>query len=97
MKHDPVPGRGLDVDRAAVLLDDPVADREAQPGPFADRLGGEERVEDPLADRRVDAAAGVGDLDPDAAASGSGPVRIVTVPSAQQASMAFISRLTTTW
>ena len=78
MKQDPVPGVGLDLDRAAVLLDDPVADREAQPGPLADRLGGEERVEDPLADRRVDAAAGVGDLDPDALGLGLGPVRIVT-------------------
>ena len=72
---------GLDLDRASVLLDDAVADRKAEAGPLADGLGGEERVEDPLADRRLDAAAGVGDLDPDSGRLGLGPVRIVTVPS----------------
>ena len=50
-------GGGLDLDRAAVVLDDAVADRQAQAGPLADRLGGEEGVEDPVADRRVDAVA----------------------------------------
>src|SRR4051812_4943452 len=32
------------VDPPAVFLNDPVADAEAQPGPFADRLGREERA-----------------------------------------------------
>jgi hypothetical protein len=50
-------------DDSAVHLDDPVADRQAQPGPLADRLGREERVEDFVADLRIDAAAGIGDLD----------------------------------
>ena len=87
---------GLDLDRAVVLLDDPVADREAQPGPLADRLGGEERVEDPLADGRVDAAAGIGDLDPDALDLGIGSGADRDRALGGQASMAFISRLTTT-
>ena len=55
----------LEVDRPAVVLDDPVAHRQAQAGPLADRLGGEERVEDLVADRRLDARAVVGDLDLD--------------------------------
>ena len=81
-----------------VLLDDPVADREPQPGPFADRLGGEERVEDPFADRRLDAAAGVGDVDPDALGLGLGTrADRDGIRPAVQASMAFMSRLTTTW
>src|SRR6185312_13271047 len=69
----PLARSGLDLDGPVVLLDDPVADREPQPGPLAQRLGGEERVEDPIADRRIDAAAGVGDLDPDPLAPGIGP------------------------
>src|SRR4051794_37602326 len=36
-------GGRLDPDPPAVRLDDAVADRQAQPGPLADRLGGEER------------------------------------------------------
>ncbi len=32
-----------------MFLDDAVADREAEAGSLADGLGGEERVEDPLA------------------------------------------------
>src|SRR5207253_1172015 len=35
-------GRGVDVDPTPVLLDDPVADRQAQPRPLTDRLGREE-------------------------------------------------------
>src|SRR5439155_11704548 len=34
-------------DRAAVLLDDPIRDGQAQARAFADLLGGEERIEDP--------------------------------------------------
>ena len=41
----PLAGPALDLDPAAVPGDDPVADREAQAGPLAHRLGGEERVE----------------------------------------------------
>ena len=37
---------GLDLDRAAVALDDAVDDRQAEAGALADVLGGEERVED---------------------------------------------------
>ncbi|MEO8840083.1 MAG: sigma-54 dependent transcriptional regulator [Kofleriaceae bacterium] len=36
-----------DLDRSAVVLDDAVADRQPQPGAFADILRGEERIEDP--------------------------------------------------
>src|SRR5690606_10310223 len=39
-------GSGCDADDAAVLLDDLVRDREAEPGALADRLGREERIED---------------------------------------------------
>ena len=49
----PLARGGLDVDGSAMLADDAVADREAEAGPLAERLGGEERVEDPLADRRA--------------------------------------------
>ena len=80
-----------------MLLDDPVADREAQARPLADRLGGEERVEDPVAHRGVDAAAGVGDLDPDDLGLGVDVVRTVTVPPSAQASIALVSRFMTTW
>ena len=36
-----------DLDRSAVILDDAVADRQPEPGAFADVLRGEERIEDP--------------------------------------------------
>ena len=90
---------GLDLDRAAVLLDDPVADRQAQAGPLADRLGGEERVED--------AARGSPGRCPQPLSvtsirtpPSSGSVRGADAspfPLGEQASMAFISRLTMTW
>src|SRR5262249_45622335 len=42
-------GGSVDIDRSAMLLDDDVmADRQAQPCPFARRFGGEERVEHAL-------------------------------------------------
>src|SRR5829696_5791927 len=58
----PHPDGALDGDPPAVLLDDAVADAEAQPRPLPDRLRGEEGVED-LRDRvGRDAAAVVLDL-----------------------------------
>src|SRR5262249_57791612 len=45
-EHGAALGRALGSDLAPVLGDDLVADREAEPGALADRLGGEERVED---------------------------------------------------
>src|SRR5512138_2216456 len=54
-------GRLLELDRAAVLLRDLVADGEAEPGPLPLCLGGEERLEDALRDLRADARAGVRD------------------------------------
>src|SRR5437762_14019733 len=41
-----VPGLALDGQGAAVLLDDPAAQREAEARPLAGRRGGEERLED---------------------------------------------------
>ena len=46
-----------------MVLDDPVAEREAEPRPLADVLGGEEGVEDPVVDRRGDPAAVVRNAD----------------------------------
>ena len=53
--------RGIDLDPAVVVLDDAVADRQAQARPLPRVLGGEERLEDLVAIGRGDAAAGVGD------------------------------------
>src|SRR5205085_2641688 len=53
----PAPGRH----GAVVALADAVDHRQAQPGAFAGRLGGEERIEDALDDGRIDAGSGVGD------------------------------------
>ncbi|MNS96370.1 hypothetical protein D3C72_1306670 [compost metagenome] len=47
-----------------VLVDDAVGDRQAQAGTAAHRLGGEERIEDALAQFRRNATAGVFELDP---------------------------------
>ena len=41
----PSPLLALDLESAAVLLDDAVGDAEPQPGSLADLLGGEERLE----------------------------------------------------
>ncbi len=78
-QHDPelgeFAGLGLDLDRAAVLLDDDVvAEREAETGAFAGRLGGEERIEDLVAHLGRDAGAVIADadLDPVAEALGRG-------------------------
>src|SRR5262245_23456274 len=53
----------LDVDAAAVVADDAVADRQPQPRPLPHRLGGEERLEGVRQVLRADAAAVVLDLD----------------------------------
>src|SRR4051812_49638988 len=50
----PAGGR-RDLDPAVVLVDDAITDAESQARPLADRLGREERIEDPLADRFLDA------------------------------------------
>src|SRR5690242_14565770 len=50
-------------DRTAMLLDDSVRHRKAQPRALARRLGGEERIVDAVQMLGRDAAAGVGYLD----------------------------------
>src|SRR5207248_869083 len=60
------PHLALDLDGAAVVADDAEADRQSQPRPLADRLGGEERLEQPRPVLRPDAAAVVLHLDHDA-------------------------------
>ena len=56
----------VDRDRAAMLLrDDVVADRQAEPGALAGRLGREERLEQLVADLRRDADAVVAHPDLD--------------------------------
>src|ERR1041384_4716369 len=56
----PLPRLALHRDEAVALLDDPVHHREAEPGPLAERLGGEERLEEVGADLGRHAAAGIG-------------------------------------
>src|SRR5450759_3148214 len=68
----PPAGSALELDPTTVIGHDALADREAEAGPLADRLGREERVEDPRADRRRDPAAIVGDLEHDVVAVGPG-------------------------
>ena len=63
MKVVPLADLALDVDAAVVLLDDGVADGQAQPGALADALGREERIEDAGAVLGPDARARVGDAD----------------------------------
>src|SRR5947209_15873130 len=59
-----VAGLRRDADVAAMAIDhDPVRDVQAQPGALADRLRGEERLEDPLPQLGRDARPGVTDLD----------------------------------
>ena len=98
---EPAPHAGaLDLDPAAVVGDDAVADAQAQAGPAAERLGGEERVEDPRQHVGRDAAAVVGDLDDDLAVDRPGR-RPGSCPSALAAVLdrlqAFISRFRNTW
>ena len=54
---------------AAQILDDVVGKREAEAEAGADRLGREERIEDPLQMRAVDAGAAILDPELDAAAT----------------------------
>src|SRR5271157_1105528 len=55
-----------------MFLDDPVTRRQPEPDAPADRLGREERVEDLVSDRRVDAAAIIEDVDLDSVRGGTG-------------------------
>ena len=58
------PELGLDIDPAAMLLDDDVVGhREAEPGSFSGRLGGEEGIEHLLPDLGRDAGAVVANAD----------------------------------
>ena len=60
------PTLAVDLDRAAMLLgDDVVADREAEPGALAGRLGREERLEQLVPDLGRDAGAVVAHPDLD--------------------------------
>ncbi len=56
-------GLAVDFDPSVMILDDPVADREAEPGATPRRLGGEERLEDLAQIRTGNPHAGVLDLD----------------------------------
>ncbi len=53
----------MDLDPAVVFFDDAVTDAQSQSGSLAQRLGREKRVEDALADCRVDPATVVRDID----------------------------------
>src|SRR5467141_1339886 len=55
--------RAHDGDRAAVLLDDPVRDGQAQARAFPDFLGGEERIEDPPLEPGWNPLTGIGQGD----------------------------------
>ena len=55
----PHAGLAVDLDRPARLGDDPVDDREPEPGPLARRLRREVRLEDPVPDLRRHPRAGV--------------------------------------
>ena len=59
----PRPRLARDLDRGAVRLDDPVDDRQSEPGSLADRLGGEERIEDAFERVRVHAGSRVTDAE----------------------------------
>src|SRR5262249_50443820 len=58
--------------RSPVPLDDAVAEREAETRALTNRLGGKERLEDPIADLLRDSRARVLDVHRDAAARGVG-------------------------
>ncbi len=49
----------IDADMTSRLLDEAMHHGEAEPRPFALRLGGEERLEDPIENLGADAGAGV--------------------------------------
>ena len=74
----PEPGRAPHVDLAAVLLDDPVDERESEPGPF--RLGGEEGLEDVGDVGGGDPVAGVAHRDLERlAANGGGDAQLAAL------------------
>ena len=62
----PLARLALELDRAAVLVDHAAAQGQSEARTFADRLGGEEGLEDFLLDVRGHARAAVHDLEPDA-------------------------------
>src|SRR6187200_1845436 len=63
------PWLGVEGDLPAVTIDDDApSDVEAEARALADILGGEERLEDAAGERRIDAVAGVGDVDDDGVA-----------------------------
>ena len=80
----------------AVVADDPVADREAQPGPAAHRLGREEGLEDVRQVLGTDPAAVVLDLHEDGGLA-VGPGAHSIGPSRSEAWMAFCRMLRKTW
>src|SRR2546428_5639857 len=65
----------LDLDGAAVTLDDPEADRQAEARAAHVGFRGEERLQDPVEALRRDAGAGVGDFDLDCVADDGRPDR----------------------
>ena len=67
-----------------MAVDDPVDDRETEPGALAHVLGGEERIPDPRQDLRRDALAVVLDLDLDGARIAVGVDRDRGVGAARQ-------------
>src|SRR5476649_1632836 len=66
---------GMDLDAAAVPVDDVARQRQAQAGALAGRLGGEEGVEDVCEVARRDAGAGVADGEPDVVVIAAGAQR----------------------
>ena len=78
----PAPGSLSTVMRAAVRLHGAVGDAEAEAGAAADRLGGEEGLEEPRQVRRLDAGAVVADAHLDTARSvrrGVRPARVTEI------------------
>ena len=98
MDHEASPTRldRLQLDAAAVRPDDPVADAQPEPGPLALRLGGEERVED-LAAGSPGRMPGPLSATWISTPSAVGRVATVTRPPGAQASIALVTRLSTTW
>src|SRR5262245_28533287 len=62
-----LPGRRLEVDPAPMLLNNAVTDAQPQTYALAERFGREERIEDLVANGRIDAVAVVDDVNLDGA------------------------------